>query len=44
MKITGCTEWLFFHLWKPNSETNSTCPGIFIIDTIIYKWSKPHFW
>jgi len=44
MKITGYTEWLFFHLWKRNSETNSTCPGILIIDTIIYRWSKPQFW
>lgn len=44
MKITSCTEWLFYHLWKKNQETNLSCPGIFILDTIIYRWSKPHFW
>jgi len=44
MKITSCTEWLFYHLWKKNKETNLSCPGIFILDTIIYRWSKPNFW
>ena len=37
MKLHTSTEWLLFHLWKPNPETGLTCPGIFIPDTIIYR-------
>ncbi|KRX00119.1 hypothetical protein PPERSA_07226 [Pseudocohnilembus persalinus] len=45
MKLSSSTEWLFFHLWKKNPEkNNSSCPGIFIPDTIIYRWGKPFFW
>ena len=40
----GYTEWLLFHLWKPNDSTNLTCPNITIPDTIIYRWAKPFFW
>lgn len=34
------TEWLFFHLWKKSPDTGKSCPGIFIIDTIIYRLQK----
>ena len=37
MKVSACTEWLFFHLWKNNPETNRPCPGIIIPDTLIYR-------
>lgn len=40
----GYTEWLLFHLWKPNESTNMSCPNISIPDTIIYRWAKPFFW
>jgi hypothetical protein len=44
MKLCQATEWLFFHLWKENNSTQSSCPGILIPDTIIYRWAKPHFY
>ena len=37
MKLSLSTEWLFFHLWKKNPETNSSCPGIYLTDTVIYR-------
>lgn len=39
MKLSLSTEWLFFHLWKKNPDTNSSCPGVFVADTIIYRWA-----
>ncbi|CAD8093899.1 unnamed protein product [Paramecium primaurelia] len=44
MKLSLSTEWLFFHLWKKNPDTNSSCPGVFVADTIIYRWAQPYFW
>ncbi len=44
MKLSTSTEWLFFHLWKKNPETQNSCPGVFIADTIIYRWAQPYFW
>lgn len=44
MRLTSNTEWLFFHLWKKNPENNQSCPGVFIADSIIYRWAKPFFW
>ena len=47
MRLTSNTEWLFFHLWKKNSENNKSCPGVilnifikkvFIADSIIYRY------
>jgi hypothetical protein len=37
MKLSTCTEWLFFHLWKRNPETKQSCPGVIIPETIIYR-------
>ena len=37
MQLSPSTEWLFYHLWKKNTETFSSCPGIFVTDTIIYR-------
>jgi hypothetical protein len=28
MRLSSNTEWLFFHLWKKNPETNTSCPGV----------------
>lgn len=39
MKLSTSTEWLFFHLWKKNPETGNSCPGVFIADTIIYRFT-----
>ncbi|KAM3128080.1 hypothetical protein pb186bvf_019843 [Paramecium bursaria] len=44
MKLSLSTEWLFFHLWKKNPDTNQSCPGVFVADTIIYRWAQPYFW
>lgn len=44
MKLTTSTEWLFFHLWKNNPETKTSCPGVFVAETLIYRWAKPYFW
>ncbi len=44
MKLMSCTEWLFFHLWKANPETGTSCPGVCIPDTVLYRWAKPHFY
>ena len=43
MKLTQSTEWLFFHLWKKQAD-GSCCPGVLILDTVIFRWAKPHFW
>lgn len=40
----GYTEWLLFHLWKPDDNTGMCCPYINLTDTIIYRWAKPFFW
>ena len=37
MKLSLSTEWLFFHLWKKNPDTNTSCPGVFLADTLIYR-------
>ncbi|EGR30206.1 hypothetical protein IMG5_137950 [Ichthyophthirius multifiliis] len=44
MKLSTSTEWLYFHLWKKNSQTGASCPGVFLVDTIIYRWAQPYFW
>ncbi|EGR31604.1 mitochondrial processing peptidase beta, putative [Ichthyophthirius multifiliis] len=44
MKLSTSTEWLYFHLWKKNPETQSSCPGVFIPDTVIYRWAQPYYW
>jgi hypothetical protein len=44
MKLSTSTEWLFFHLWKKNPETGTSCPGVFLVDTVIYRWAQPYFW
>ena len=50
MKLSISTEWLYFHLWKRNPETGSSCPGVIIPDTIIFRyyiyvrWAQPYFW
>ncbi|KRX07748.1 hypothetical protein PPERSA_07498 [Pseudocohnilembus persalinus] len=44
MKTSTCTEWLFFHLWKKNPNNLESCPGVFVLDTVIYRWAKPSFW
>ncbi len=38
MKLSICTEWLFFHLWKKNPETGKSCAGLVVPDTIIYRY------
>lgn len=40
----GFTEWLLFHLWKPNPKTNRCCPLVNVPDTIFYQWAKPTVW
>ena len=30
MRLTSNTEWLFFHLWKKNTENNKSCPGVIL--------------
>lgn len=37
MKLSVCTEWLFFHIWKSNPETSKSCEGVIIPETIIYR-------
>merc|ERR1711879_620073 len=44
MRLNNATEWLFFHLWKKNPDTSSSCPGILIPDTLLYRWAKPYYW
>ena len=44
MKITGNTEWLFFHLWKKNPYNFNPCEGLKVADTIFYRWAQPHIW
>lgn len=44
MKLSTSTEWLYFHLWKKNPDTNTSCPGVFLVDTVIYRWAQPYFW
>ena len=44
MKTATFTEWLFFHLWKKNPETNQSCPYILIPDTVLFRWAQPYFW
>lgn len=39
MKQGTCTEWLFFHIWKKNPKTGHSCDGIFVADTVIYRWA-----
>ncbi|CAK58493.1 unnamed protein product (macronuclear) [Paramecium tetraurelia] len=43
MKLGTCTEWLFFHIWKKNPKTGHSCDGIFVADSIIYRWAQPYF-
>ncbi|KAM3144461.1 hypothetical protein pb186bvf_003330 [Paramecium bursaria] len=43
MKLSTCTEWLFFHLWKKNPQTGLSCQGVFVADTVIYRWAQPYF-
>lgn len=40
MKLSSSTEWLFYHMWKNNPDTLKSCPGIIIMDTIIYRFFK----
>ena len=44
MKITNYTEWLFYHIWKKNSTTETSCPCVIIPDTVIFRWAQPFFW
>lgn len=44
MKLSTSTEWLFFHLWKKNPDMEISCPGVFVVDTVIYRWAQPYFW
>ena len=44
MKFQSCSEWLYFHLWRVNSKTGTSCPGIILTDTIIYRWAQPFYW
>ena len=44
MRITTLTEWLFYHLWKKNPTTKTSCPSILIPDTVIFRWASPLFW
>jgi hypothetical protein len=39
MKLSTCTEWLFFHLWKKNPDTGQSCYGVLLADTLIYRWA-----
>ncbi|CAD8141628.1 unnamed protein product [Paramecium pentaurelia] len=43
MKLGTCTEWLFFHIWKKNPKTGHSCDGIFVADSVIYRWAQPYF-
>lgn len=43
MKLGTCTEWLFFHLWKKNPNSGHSCNGVFLADTVIYRWAQPYF-
>ena len=40
MKLSACTEWLFFHLWKTSPETQKSCEGIIIPETIFYRYKN----
>lgn len=44
MKLYNSTEWLFFHLWKKNPDTQESCPQIRIPETVFYRWAQPYFW
>lgn len=44
MRISSLTEWMYFHIWKRDPETNTSCPGILIPSTVFYRWNKPHVW
>ena len=38
MKLSACTEWLFYNLWKRNPSTGNSCPNVLITDTIIFRF------
>ena len=40
----GFTEWLLYHVWKINENTNQSCPNLLIPETVIYRLGKPFFW
>ena len=44
MRVANNTEWLFFHLWKKDPETAFSCPGLYIAETILFRWAQPYFW
>lgn len=44
MKLTTLTEWLFFHIWQRNSLSGTSCPGVLIPDTVIFRWGRPFSW
>lgn len=44
MRVANNTEWLFYHLWKKNPDTNQCCPGLNIAETVMFRWAQPYFW
>lgn len=42
--MIGCTEWLFFHIWRPDPTTKLSCPGVKIPNTVLYREGQPHVW
>ena len=40
----GFTEWLLFHIWKPNPSTKISCIDVLVPETVIYRLGKPFFW
>lgn len=38
MRLSACTEWLFFHLWKSNPENGKSCEGVIIPETVIFRF------
>ena len=44
MKVNALTEWLYFHLWKEEDGHVFSSGQIKIPDTLIYRWTMPHFW
>ncbi len=44
MKVYSNTEWLFNQLWSKSPDSQQSCPGISLAETVIYKWAQPYLW
>lgn len=40
----GYTEWLMFHIWRPDAASGRCCPNVALPETVICRWSRPFYW